>query len=149
VADILDMRAKKTLIERIKLRLSLSKKEVFLRADFKDLGGYDQVGRALKTLIDQGLMVRLGQGLFARARKNRITGTPTIAVAGGFKRAVEIALDRLGVVWTYNKATEDYNRGLSNQIPANLVYRVKTHFTRKLYLGKLKAEFEYSSTLYA
>jgi hypothetical protein len=38
-----------TLEIRLSSRINRKRSDVFLRSDFDDLGGYDQVGRALRT----------------------------------------------------------------------------------------------------
>lgn len=83
------MTAKKTLLKRIQIKMRRSTKRVFLRQDFKSLGGYDQVGRALKELTRQGKLIRLGYGIYAKARPNRLTGTTMIDADGGFEQAVK------------------------------------------------------------
>ncbi len=50
--------------------------DVFLRADFHDLGGYDQVGRALRGLIRKGRLIKLGYGLYCRAVKSPLNDEP-------------------------------------------------------------------------
>ena len=57
-----------TLEDRLLKRIDRKRGDVFLRADFEDLGGYDQVGRVLRELVRKGRLVRVGQGLYARAR---------------------------------------------------------------------------------
>lgn len=52
------------------------KRNVFTRKDFEGLSDYDQIGRALLNLSRQGKLIRLGYGLYAKARPNRITGLP-------------------------------------------------------------------------
>jgi hypothetical protein len=43
--------------------------DVFLRADFEDLGGYDQVGRVLRKIVREGRLVRRHDaGLLRRVR---------------------------------------------------------------------------------
>ena len=42
-----------TLKDRIKNKIERSGGDVFMRSDFKRFGGYEQVGRALKALIDE------------------------------------------------------------------------------------------------
>jgi Transcriptional regulator, AbiEi antitoxin len=56
-----------TLETRLLNRIDRKRGDVFLRADFGDLGGYDQVGRVLRELVRKGRLVRVGQGLYARA----------------------------------------------------------------------------------
>src|SRR5271168_3427631 len=57
-----------TLEERLLKRIDRKRGAVFLRTNFGDLGGYDQVGRVLRDLVRKGQLVRVGQGLYARAR---------------------------------------------------------------------------------
>jgi hypothetical protein len=59
---------------RLLKRIDRKRGDVFLRADFDDLGGYDQVGRALRQFIREGRLVRVGQGLYARARPSMTSG---------------------------------------------------------------------------
>ena len=44
----------KNLETRMMLRIARNGGDVFLRSDFRDLGGYDQVGRALRLLVNKG-----------------------------------------------------------------------------------------------
>jgi hypothetical protein len=41
---------------------------VFLCAVFKDMGGYDQVGRALRKLLRKDRLLKAGYGIYTRAR---------------------------------------------------------------------------------
>jgi predicted nucleotidyltransferase len=74
-------------VDRIR---SLAAVNVFVRGDFADDGGYDQVGRALRQLAVHGRLVRLGQGLYGRERP---AGTDTTA---WLERLSQEALRRLG-----------------------------------------------------
>jgi len=47
---------------------------VFLREDFADLGGYDQVGRVLRGLAVKGKVIRIGYGLYAKATISTLSG---------------------------------------------------------------------------
>lgn len=40
-----------TLLEMVEARIACKKGDVFLRADFEDIGGYVRVGRILRQLI--------------------------------------------------------------------------------------------------
>lgn len=86
---------RKPLIDRVKNRVSRRSSKVFLRADFADLGGYDQVGRALRRLVRDGVLLSIGYGLYAKARRSSLSGT-TIPDGDAIQLALE-ALDRLGV----------------------------------------------------
>lgn len=63
-----------TLENKVAYRIKRSKACVFLRNDFSDIGGYDQIGRVLRTLIQKGLIKRLGYGVYTRMRKSQVTG---------------------------------------------------------------------------
>lgn len=54
---------------RIQTRLKHSKPYVFTRGDFKDLAGYDQIGRALRELVKEGQLLKVGYGVYTKARK--------------------------------------------------------------------------------
>lgn len=56
---------------------------MFLTREFRDLGGEDQILRALRLVGDRQL-VRLGYGVYGRAEKSRLSGEPILAARGGF-----------------------------------------------------------------
>lgn len=63
-----------TLKSKIDAKIGRSNRLVFVRSDFSTLGGYDQVGRALRSLVAEGKLITVGYGLYAKARLNRLTG---------------------------------------------------------------------------
>ena len=77
-----------TLESRLLKRIDRKRGDVFLRADFEDLGGYDQVGRALRQLVRDGQLIKVGQGLYARARPSMTSGEPVpVGGLGSLKEA--------------------------------------------------------------
>ncbi len=128
--------------QKITQRLKRSKREVFLRSDFADFGGYDQVGRALKQLVDEGKLVRIGKGLYTRARPSAVTGKPTIAVPGGFKAASRAALTRLGYKWKPDIAEQRYNQGETTQISASAGVVVQGRLSRKIGFGNQSLQYQ-------
>ena len=56
-----------TLEVRLLNGITRKRGDMFLRADFNDLGGYDQVGRVLRGLVREGELMKIGFGLYARA----------------------------------------------------------------------------------
>jgi hypothetical protein len=69
----------KTLREKIEQRIVRKKGEdVFLTREFRKLGGEDQVLRALRSLVDEGRLVRLGYGVYGRAIVSRLSGKPML-----------------------------------------------------------------------
>lgn len=122
---------------KIVQRIQRSPRRVFLRGDFEKLGGYDQVGRALRQLEKEGQLIRIGYGLYARARLNRITGKPMLDADQGFDEIAKEALDRLEVDWSPSDAEDAYLQG-SPQIPVNSAVKINGRFNRKIETDKFK-----------
>lgn len=125
--------------KQISIKISRSRREVFLRSDFEKLAGYDQVGRALRQLSNEGTVVKIGYGLYAKARPNKITGETMLAADGGFLQVAEEALRRLKVNWKPSESFDAYQAG-STQIPANAQVIVKDRFSRQISTDKFKLE---------
>ena len=115
------------------------KRDVFLRADFGDLGGYDQVGRALRRLARKGDLVRVGQGLYARARPSNITGEPV--PVKGLSTLTE-ALERVGIETAPTRLERAYNAGETTQVPTGRVVGVRRRVRRKVGYGGMNLSFE-------
>jgi hypothetical protein len=132
-----------TLLEKIERKIERKKGEaVFLPREFMKLGGEDQVLRALRTLVGRGHLVRLGYGVYGRARPSRLTGRPVLMSPDGFAGVAREALDKLGVEWEPTEAEKAYNEGRSTQIPVNPVVRVKGRFSRHLRYGDTELVLE-------
>ncbi|MCL6417838.1 S-adenosylhomocysteine hydrolase [Aestuariirhabdus sp. Z084] len=128
-----------SLKSKVATKISRSNREVFLRSDFEKLAGYDQVGRALRQLTSDGILVKVGYGLYAKARPNRITGKPMLSAKGGFTQVAEEALSRLGVKWEPSKSVLDYQSG-STQIPANAEVIIFERFNRRIGTEKFELQ---------
>lgn len=124
--------------DRIQSRLKRSKRYVFTRDDFKDIAGYDQVGRALRELIKEGQLLKVGYGVYTKARQNVITGKLMPAAPGGSAAVMIEALERLNVDYHLVGATEAYNSGQSTQIPASQQIKTSPRFKRTLSVGSSK-----------
>nr|CDS55840.1 conserved hypothetical protein [Serratia symbiotica] len=90
--------------DRIQSRLKRSKRYVFTRDDFKHLASYDQIGRALRELVKEGQLLKVGYGVYTKARQNAIIGKLMPAAA-----VVIEALERLKVDYRLVGATSAYN----------------------------------------
>ena len=133
----------RTLREKIEARIARKTSEdVFLTREFTDLGGEDQVLRALRGLMREGHLVRLGYGVYGRAFKSRLSGKPVLQSSNGFISAARQALDKLGVEWEPTESERAYNEGRSTQIPVNPVVRVKGRFSRQLRYGNSELVLE-------
>ena len=126
------MPRRRTLRERIGERIARRRDDVFLTREFRDLGGEDQVLRALRGLVREGRLLRLGYGVYGRAEASRLSGEPLLAARGGFIGAARQALDKLGVKWEPTEYQLAYNESRSNQVPVNPAVRVKGRFARRL-----------------
>jgi uncharacterized protein DUF6088 len=134
---------RQTLRDRIEKRIaSKAGDDVFLPREFADLGGDDQVLRALRGLVRDGRLVRLGYGVYARAIVSRLSGEPMLYSANGFVSAARQALTKLGVKWEVTESERAYNDGRSTQVPINPVVRVKGRFSRHLRDGKTELVLE-------
>jgi hypothetical protein len=152
--EVVRMRQQKTLRERVEARIARRRSEdVFLPREFRDLGGQDRVLRALRGLVREKRLVRLGfdyyaddamefgaedpadYGVYGLAVLSRLSGKPILYSANGFLGAVRQALTKLGVAWEPTEAERAYNEGRSTQLPVNPVVRVKGRFSRRLLDG--------------
>jgi Family of unknown function (DUF6088) len=128
-----------TLETRMMKRMERKRGDVFLRADFGDLGGYDQVGRALRTLARKGELVRVGQGLYARARPSNISGEPV--PVRGLSTLTE-ALGRVGIETAPTRLERAYNAGETTQVPTGRVVGVRRRVRRKVGYSGINLSFE-------
>lgn len=105
-----------TLKSKMSYRIKRGRRLVYLREDFADLGGYSQIGRALRQLVQEGLLIKIGQGLYVKTRPSTINPTKR-AITASFKEVSREALTRLGIKWRPNDAELAYNDGSSTQNP--------------------------------
>lgn len=122
---------------KIQTRVKRSKRTVFLRADFKDIAGYDQVGRALREMVSSKELIKIGYGLYVRARLNRITGDPMPDNQGGADSVLIEAMERLGKDYKIDELSLMNMEGKSTQIPAKVSIKpTSSRFTRKIEIGQ-------------
>jgi len=126
---------RKTLEQCIAQRVARSNREVFLREDFRDMGGYDQVGRALRNLTAQDSLIKIGYGLYAKAQPAPLSGKP--APRRGIRDLATEALGRLNIPTAPSSYERDYINGKTTQVPTGRVIAVGGRTTRKIgYSGK-------------
>ncbi len=132
-----------SLEKRMGRRILRKKKTVFLRRDFEDLGGYDQVGRSLRRLTMKGQLVSIGYGMYARAVLSPVSGKampakPLPALAAE-------ALARLGVQTEPASFAKAYKAGIITQVPTGRVIAVQGRISRKIGFSGMYAVFERAS----
>jgi len=118
------------LSEKVEARLARKKGDVFLRADFTDLGSYDRVGVVLRKFVRTGKLMKIGQGVYTRAKPSFFDGK-SIPVKG-ITLLMSEALTRLGVGTGPTKIERDYNAGRTTQVPSGQLIGVKRRVRRKL-----------------
>jgi hypothetical protein len=124
---------------RVMKRIARKRGDVFLRADFRDLGGYDQVGRILRALVRNGRLLKIGYGIYTRAVKSPFSDKPV--PPKGLATLTE-ALKRLGVEITTTRLEQDYNAGRTTQVPTGRVVAVRGRISRKLGYEGVSLSFE-------
>ena len=126
---------RKPLEERIAERIEAAQADVFLRRDFADLGGYDQVGRALRRLTARDRLIRIGYGLYARTVPSPLSGRPVAAKP--LPALAREALARLGVETAPSSFALAYRDGATTQVPTGRTIAVNGRITRRIgYDGK-------------
>jgi len=127
------MRRQQTLREKVAARIAERSDDAFLTREFTDLSGERQVLRALRELTDEGKLIRLGYGAYARAEISPITQEPMLA-GDGFGAVSRQVLSKLKVGWQPGAAERAYNEGRSTQVPMTPRVRLSpgNRFNRKL-----------------
>ncbi|PIT76684.1 DUF6088 family protein [Limnohabitans sp. JirII-31] len=117
--------------DRIRRSIRSRAELVFRPADFLPFGSEASVKRALKELMDIGVLVRLGVGIYAKAKPSVISGKPIpiqpLEVLG------PQALTKLGIRLKESFQTAEYNSGRSTQVPTGIVVNIgKQRVSRKI-----------------
>ena len=120
--------------ERMSRSITLRKGEVVLRADFEAMGSPSQISRALKNLIVAGKIVRLGYGIYAKARPSALSGKPVPRVS--LEELAQESLQKLGVSVQLGRAQTTYAEGKTTQIPVRTTFNTgQRRITRKISVG--------------
>ena len=126
-------------LERLLNRIDRTRGDIFLRADFADLGSYDQVGRALRQLVQRGQLMKVGFGIYSRAVKSPFDDKP-IPPKG--LSTLREALERVGIVTRPSCAEQDYNTGRTTQVPTGRVVGVLRRVRRQIGYNGFRLTFE-------
>ena len=86
--------------------------------------------------MQEDLLIKIGYGLYARARINRITGNVMADNPAGPDGVVIEAMEKLGVEYQLDDLSRMNLSGDSTQIPAKVKIIPKSiRFTRKIAIG--------------
>ena len=132
---------KATTQTRMAMSIASSQSDVFLRDYFDRFGSPSRVTRAIQELIKEGRIVRLGYGVYAKARPSSITGNPVFRQP--LESLAEQALAALNVKFDFGKARAEYAAGMSTQIPMAVVIRpINSRIKRKIFVGSRGVIYE-------
>lgn len=131
-----------TIAGRISGFVSSSESPVFTRhEDFSRFGSPAAVGRALLVLVAEGRLVRIGHGVYARAKPSVLSGKPI--PERPLDELAAAVLTKLGYDVGPSAATQDYNAGSTTQIPAGAAINTgHRRVTRRLQFGSQIIRFE-------
>jgi hypothetical protein len=127
--------------DRIRRSITQRSGLVVLRSEFADMGSASQVGRVLARLVDDGRLVRVSKGAFAKTRINKFTGQPTPA---GTLEAISAELfEKLKIKVSPSKFVEEYNSGKTTQIPMSATVNTgRRRISRKVTVGNRTLAYE-------
>jgi hypothetical protein len=132
---------RETLEAKMLRRIGRKRGDVFLRSDFADLGGYDQVGRALRRLVKAGRLLRIGYGLYSRAIQSPFDDS--LIPPRGLTTLKE-ALNRVGIEVVPSRSMQDYNAGRTTQVPTGRVVGVYRRVRRRVGYSGISLSFEHA-----
>ncbi|MGY6272130.1 DUF6088 family protein [Achromobacter denitrificans] len=126
---------------RIRRAISLRKDDVFIRAEFAQFGSPAQVSRSLRRLVESGRLVKLGLGIYAKAKPSAISGRPIPVSPVDY--LIPQALEKLGVRVLPTRAVREYNERKTTQVPAGLIVNTgRRRVSRKLGFGQRFVAYE-------
>ncbi|CAO3439521.1 DUF6088 family protein [Azospirillum argentinense] len=130
------------LAARMERRIDALNGNVILRKDFRDLAGDDQIGRGVRTLVQKGKIIKIGQGLYAKTTVGPLSGK--IIPRKDITDLAREAMERLGVEVVPTRWEKDYAERKTEQIPLGRVVGVNKRVRRKIAWGGRSIEFEQS-----
>ena len=123
-------------VDSICQKIKRSRRYVFERKDFDGVASYDQIGRALRQLVNQGELLKIGYGLYTKAKLNSLTGKPMPTNPGGSDALMREILKMKGVDFEMDRLSLQSLSGESTQIPSSVHYSWNPkQFNRKLIVG--------------
>lgn len=132
----------KSIISQIEAKIKRSKPgEIFMPSDFKDLGTSTAIRKALSRLVEQNVLTRMGQGIYATPIHDKVFGYVLPSME---EIAVSLAKkDHVKIMPTGQYALNKI--GLSTQVPMKMVFL--TNGTKKnISIGKSSILFQPTTT---
>ena len=129
-----------TLKDKIKYRIKKSKETVFLVRDFIDLSDRDQILRALRSLIKEQLIIKLGKGIYSKTKVSEIS--QKIIPADNLRNTAVAAMKKLGVEVLPTKAEQAYNNKQTTQVPNGFIIGVNKRVSRNIRFERTSIRYE-------
>lgn len=127
--------------DRIGRSLARSTANVFLRREFDRFGSYGQVGRALRSMVRRGVLVKAGYGIYVKTRVSTLSGQP-VPVEPLLAIGLE-AMRKLGVQADLGAAIRAYAEGRTTQMPMAAVINVgNSRVNRRIGFGSGVLRYE-------
>src|SRR5258707_15059171 len=102
---------------KIERRIAESREYVFLTREFTDLSGRRQVLRALRKIVSEGRLVRLGCGVYGLTFTSGPSERPMLFHPNSFLGAARTALTKLGVAREPTQRELAYHGGRTSEVP--------------------------------
>ena len=122
---------KKTYRASLRRKIGSLPGQVFNRGDLtQDHSNKEQLrlNRALKAFVDEGFIIKISHGLYAKAEKMTFANGEKTVLRESFESVAIEALDKLGIKWEFGSAIQEYNRGETTQVPATFIIQLKSRF---------------------
>lgn len=117
------------------------KKTVFLRSDFEAFGSSTRVTRALQELIAEGRVVRVGRGIYVKARRSSVTGS--VVPVEPLETVAYKALAALGIDARMGSAARAYVGGATQDVPMRISIDVgSSRVSRRIGFGGREVKLE-------
>jgi hypothetical protein len=135
------MKSSLTIKDRMIRSVSMRRSEIILRSDFERMGSQSQISRVLGDFVREGRLVRIGHGVFAKARMSSLNGKPVP------RQPLEVlaseTLRRLNIEASGGQAEVEYATGRSTQVPVQTTFNTgQRRISRKLIIGKRSIRYE-------
>lgn len=130
--------------DRMSRSIKQRKSVVVLRSEFALMGSDSQVGRVLARFVNDGMLVRVSKGAFAKTRINKFTGKPT--PAGTLEMIAAELFRKLNISVAPGSLVSEYNSGRSTQIPMGATVNTGgRRISRKVTVGNSTLTYENNS----
>ncbi len=121
---------KKRLISEIRDCVKQSQSNIFIIADFIEIGNRKQISRVLNNMARNNELIKIGYGVFAKTQVSKINGK--VIPISGLRALTEELFKKLNIEFCLSSGDIEYRAGRTTQIPTGLMIGVKKKITRKI-----------------